>query len=154
MTTGRRRPRPAQPPSDDAGLDRLTLEQKAARLFWVTVHGPAADVAQPANERAFGVGTPADVLRTHRPGGVVLFAWAGNTEHPAQVAALVRDLRAAADGAPLGIGIDEEGGRVTRLGPPATVFPSARAGPWRPQAPPTWPRAAGGWPQPSSLPSA
>jgi beta-N-acetylhexosaminidase len=107
----------------------MELEQKAAQLFWITVHGPAGDTSHPANRRAYGVDTPAEVIRRHRPGGVVLFAWADNTQHPEQVARLTRELQEAAgtSGQRLGIAIDEEGGRVTRLGPPATGFPSARA---------------------------
>jgi beta-N-acetylhexosaminidase len=108
----------------------MTLEQKVAQLFWITVYGPAGDAVHPANRRAYGVDTPAEVVRRHRPGGVVLFAWSDNTQHPEQMARLTRDLQVASGGTSgqrLGIAIDEEGGRVSRLGPPATGFPSARA---------------------------
>jgi beta-N-acetylhexosaminidase len=109
--------------------DVTSLERKAARLCWVTLHGGAADVAHAANQRAYGVATPAAVLRRFRPGGVVLFAWADNTQHPEQVARLTADLHALAGelGHDLGVAIDEEGGRVSRLTPPATAFPSALA---------------------------
>jgi beta-N-acetylhexosaminidase len=57
-------------------------------------------------------------------GGVVLFA--RNVDHPAQVAALAKQLKAAAPG-PLLISIDQEGGRVQRLRPPHwTALPSMR----------------------------
>lgn len=105
----------------------LTLEQKAARLFWIAVHGASGHVAHPENRAVFGVDTPVEVVARHQPGGVVLFTWAGNTEHPAQVAQLTADLRDAAATGALGVAIDEEGGRIRRLPPPATVFPSPRA---------------------------
>ena len=105
------------------------LEFQAAQLCWVTVHGSDAEMPHERNRRDFGVSTPAEVIRRFRPGGVVLFSWADNTQHPEQVARLTAQLRAVAAelGYPLGVAIDEEGGRVSRLAPPATAFPSARA---------------------------
>lgn len=113
----------------ERGLHQPTLEDKAAEVCWVTVHGHTAHTPHLANREAFGVDTPAEVIGRHRPGGVVLFAWADNTGHPLQVAELVAGLQAAAADVDccLGVAIDEEGGRVARLGPPATAFPSARA---------------------------
>lgn len=111
-------------------LEGLSLEEKAARLFWVSVHGPSATDPHPENRAAYGVDTPLEVIRRYRPGGVVLFAWADNTQHPMQVAQLARALRTAAagdTGLPLAVAIDDEGGRISHLGPPATRFPSARA---------------------------
>ncbi len=55
-------------------------------------------------------------------GGVVLFR--PNVVDPAQVAALVRALRAAApDDLPLIVSVDQEGGLVQRVRAPATVWP-------------------------------
>lgn len=107
----------------------LTLAEAASRTCWLTVHGAVADAPHRENLRRHGVATPAEVVATVRPGGITLFAWAENTAHPAQVARLAADLRAvaAADGWELGVTLDEEGGRVQRLGLPATAFPSARA---------------------------
>jgi beta-N-acetylhexosaminidase len=106
-----------------------TFEFEAAQLCWVTVHGGGVEVPHEANRRAFGVSTPAEVIRRFRPGGVVLFSWADNTQHPEQVASLTTQLHAVAAefGYSLGVAIDEEGGRVSRLPAPATAFPSARA---------------------------
>ena len=71
------------------------------------------------DERAF--------LRAHPPSGFILFK--RNVENPAQVAALVQELREIADRADAPILIDQEGGRVQRLGaphwpsyPPGAVF--------------------------------
>ncbi|CAN5115502.1 beta-N-acetylhexosaminidase [soil metagenome] len=61
-----------------------------------------------ADERAF--------LRTERPWGFILFK--RNIDTPAQVSALVRELRDAIDAPDAPVLIDQEGGRVQRLGPP------------------------------------
>lgn len=57
-----------------------------------------------------------DFIRAERPWGFILFK--RNIETPEQVTALVRELRAAAEAAEAPILIDQEGGRVQRLGPP------------------------------------
>jgi beta-N-acetylhexosaminidase len=61
-----------------------------------------------ADERAF--------IRAERPWGFILFK--RNIDTPAQVASLVRELREAVGGADAPVLIDQEGGRVQRLGPP------------------------------------
>lgn len=63
--------------------------------------------------------TPAEfaLLRELPPAGVILFA--RNCWSPAQVAELTGAVRAALDAPELPILIDQEGGRVARLGPPA-----------------------------------
>lgn len=57
-----------------------------------------------------------EFIRAERPWGFILFK--RNVEAPAQVAALVEELRAAASAADAPVLIDQEGGRVQRLGPP------------------------------------
>lgn len=58
-------------------------------------------------------------------GGVILFK--RNIESPEQVAQLCRNLKHEAGDRPLLIMVDQEGGRVARLGPPRfTDVPSAR----------------------------
>ncbi|MET4212220.1 beta-N-acetylhexosaminidase [Bradyrhizobium sp. LA2.1] len=57
-----------------------------------------------------------EFIRAERPWGFILFK--RNVEAPAQVAALVEELRAAAGAADAPVLIDQEGGRVQRLGPP------------------------------------
>jgi beta-N-acetylhexosaminidase len=59
-------------------------------------------------------------LRETGAGGVILFA--GNYEDPKQLAAFVRDLRQAAE-QDLIVSVDQEGGRVARLGRPFTEIP-------------------------------
>src|SRR6202047_5666152 len=57
-----------------------------------------------------------DFIRAERPWGFILFK--RNIETPDQVALLVRELRRAADATDAPVLIDQEGGRVQRLGPP------------------------------------
>jgi beta-N-acetylhexosaminidase len=57
-----------------------------------------------------------DFIRTARPWGFILFK--RNIETPDQVSALVRELRRSIDNADAPVLIDQEGGRVQRLGPP------------------------------------
>lgn len=64
------------------------------------------------------------LIREWDLGGVILFS--RNIESPAQCAELCATLQGFAEDAPLLIAIDQEGGRVSRLPPPFTQFPSAR----------------------------
>ncbi len=65
-------------------------------------------------------------FRNMRPWGFILFA--RNVQTPEQVRALTRSLREAADRPEAPVMIDQEGGRVQRLGPPHWPrYPSARA---------------------------
>lgn len=57
-----------------------------------------------------------EFIRAERPWGFILFK--RNIESPAQVLALVEELRSAAGTADAPVLIDQEGGRVQRLGPP------------------------------------
>lgn len=57
-----------------------------------------------------------DFIRAERPWGFILFK--RNVESPAQVARLVAELRVIVGNADAPVLIDQEGGRVQRLGPP------------------------------------
>lgn len=74
------------------------------RAFITGVSGPELT----ADERAF--------IRAERPWGFILFK--RNVVTPAQVAALVGEMRDAAGAPDAPVLIDQEGGRVQRLGPP------------------------------------
>ena len=69
------------------------------------------------------------LIRDYGVGQVIYFA--RNVAGPEQVAELSRELQAFARECghelPLVIGVDQEGGRVARLGPPWTVWPPLRA---------------------------
>ncbi|WP_315764150.1 MULTISPECIES: beta-N-acetylhexosaminidase [unclassified Bradyrhizobium] len=84
------------------------------RAFITGVSGPELSPA----ERAF--------IRDAAPWGFILFK--RNVQSPAQVTALVDELREAAGRADAPVLIDQEGGRVQRLGPPHwPVYPAGAA---------------------------
>src|SRR6266478_4542848 len=76
----------------------------STRAFTTGVSGPELTAA----EREF--------IRSERPWGFILFK--RNIETPAQVILLVRELREAIGNPEAPVLIDQEGGRVQRLGPP------------------------------------
>jgi len=85
-----------------------------SRAFITGVSGPELNAA----EREF--------IRAERPWGFILFK--RNVETPTQVITLVRELRKAAGGPEAPVLIDQEGGRVQRLGPPHwPVYPAGAA---------------------------
>lgn len=114
-------------------LHGMTLEQKVGQLFVADVWGQSAAEVHPSNQEKYGVDTPAQVVQRYQVGGVIYFNHSGtdNVDTPRQVAELSNGLQRAAlrSGAhlPLIISTDQEGGRVTRIGAPATEFPSAMA---------------------------
>src|SRR5690606_9140839 len=100
------------------------------------VYGTDATTPDERNVPLYGVASPAEVVRKYHLGGVIYFAWTDNVGSPEQVVALSNGLQHAAltNGhgrskveIPLQIAIDQEGGLVTRIGPPATQFPGAMA---------------------------
>lgn len=66
-----------------------------------------------------------NLIKDYDLGGVILFS--RNIEDPTQCARLTRSLQKFSSDAPLFIAVDQEGGRVSRLPPPFTQFPPARA---------------------------
>ena len=86
----------------------------SSRAFIAGVSGPELTAA----EREF--------IAAERPWGFILFK--RNIETPAQVILLVRELRAAIGNPDAPVLIDQEGGRVQRLGPPHwPVYPPGAA---------------------------
>ena len=116
-----------------AKLHGMSLEQKIAQLFVVSVWGKGANEAHPTNQANYGVDTPAQVVEKYGVGGVIYFnnATTDNVDGPAQMAAFSNGLQRAATRSgtriPLIIAIDQEGGNVTRLESPATEFPASMA---------------------------
>ncbi len=119
-------------------LAKMNLDQKVGQLLWTHVYGDSADDTTYAsdNQAIFGadVSTPAQAVKKYHLGGVLYFNWAHNFSSEntdvTKVAALSNGLQAAAkaDGnVPLGITIDQEGGMVSRVGAPATIFPGNMA---------------------------
>lgn len=94
-------------------LENLTLEQRVAQMFMVTLHGPQLTEVGGA------------FLRQWQPGAVVLFT--SNIGTPQAMTRLTNAYQQAitsADGIPLLISIDQEGGVVQRLTEGFTVLPS------------------------------
>src|SRR5206468_2504882 len=120
-------------------LDRLvramTLEEKVGQLFVTFVYGESAETTDPvdvaANRAAYGVDDAAQLIRRYHVGGVAYFAWSHNVRDPRQIAELSNGLQRAAMAQrlpiPLLINIDQEGGLVARVGPPATQLPGNMA---------------------------
>jgi beta-N-acetylhexosaminidase len=65
-----------------------------------------------------------EILREARPAGLVLFD--RNVESPQQVAELCTELKTVRAADPLLLAVDQEGGRVARIGEPATSWPPLR----------------------------
>ncbi|MDY7035237.1 MAG: beta-N-acetylhexosaminidase [Thermodesulfobacteriota bacterium] len=68
------------------------------------------------------------LIRDYHPGGIILFS--RNIKDPIQLTGLCRDLQDEAmhhQGIPLFLAVDQEGGRVSRLREPFTVFPGNAA---------------------------
>src|SRR3981189_2331084 len=76
----------------------------SSRAFITGVSGPKLTAAE------------RKLMAAERPWGFILFK--RNTETPAEVILLVRELRAAIGNPDAPVLIDQEGGRVQRLGPP------------------------------------
>jgi beta-N-acetylhexosaminidase len=116
-----------------AAMRGMSLEQKIAQLFVVSVWGKSADEVHPTNQVNYGVGTPAQVIEKYGVGGVIYFNNSGtdNVDDPAQMARFSNGLQRAATRSntriPLIVAIDQEGGNVTRLESPATEFPASMA---------------------------
>jgi len=94
-------------------IDRMTLEQKVAQMFMVTLHGSVLTEEGAA------------FLQRYQPGLVVLFT--SNAGTPDAVTRLTNSYQQTitqAGGAPLLIAVDQEGGVVTRLPDGFTMFPA------------------------------
>jgi Beta-glucosidase-related glycosidases len=107
-------------------LGEMTVEEKVGQLFLPAIYGSHAGTARRENTAQFGVATPTKVIAKYRPGGVILFPWAGNVSGVAQVVDLVNGLQKASPDVPLLIGADQENGPVSRLSPLVTKLPDAR----------------------------
>ncbi len=90
----------------------MKIAQKIGQLFMVGFNGKT-----PSKEIQ-------NQIKKNYIGGVILFS--RNIQNPTQCARLTKELKAFAKDAPLLIGIDQEGGRVSRLSRPFTQFPTAR----------------------------
>ncbi len=131
---------PDHPMSVDAQvravMARMSLAEKIGQMFVVDVYGSDANTVTPAestaNNALFGAGVDnaTQMIDKYHPGGVIYFAWTDSMTTPQQTATLSNGLQQsamAADGIPLQISTDQEGGVVTRIGAPASVSPGNMA---------------------------
>ena len=88
----------------------MTVREAIGQLFILGFEGRAPSLALEA------------FVRECKPGGVILFA--RNLGGPEEIATLIGALQAASP-TPLLVAIDQEGGKVARLQPPFTQWPSA-----------------------------
>jgi beta-N-acetylhexosaminidase len=110
----------------DVLIEGMSVEEKVGQLFMPVVYGPAADGGRKENQAQFGVATPAQVIGKYRPGGVILFPWAGNVSGVGQLVGLVNGMQKASPKIPLLVGADQENGVVSRLGTLVTKLPGAK----------------------------
>ncbi|WP_222854223.1 glycoside hydrolase family 3 protein [Fodinicola acaciae] len=114
-----------------SAIGHMTLEEKVGQLFTTHVYGRTVDSADPDNVKEFGLATPREIVQKYHLGGILYFAWTHSVDSPQQAAGLSNGLQRAAIGSgahlPLLISIDQEGGIVARIGPPATQFPGNMA---------------------------
>lgn len=93
-------------------VDGMTLEQKVGQMFFVNV-----DLLDPADGATYDYqeisSTMLDALQKYPVGGVILFS--KNIINRKQTKTFIRNLQDVSE-VPLFIGVDEEGGTVTRLG--------------------------------------
>ncbi|GAA3512697.1 glycoside hydrolase family 3 protein [Actinocatenispora rupis] len=116
----------------DEVLGRISVTEKIGQLFVVPVgrHSPNA-LRLPPDQRTGsvandGLGQVLDQIRTYRVGGVCYFPTRAEGDEPGEVAALLAEVAAVADGGvrPV-VSVDQEGGTVARLRRGVTSVPSA-----------------------------
>ena len=112
----------------------MSLREKVGQLFMSRVYGyrakEPAPAAQRSNEEYLGVADASELFERFPVGSVVYFEYAGNLQHPEQIARLSNGIQRAASEAgavPVLISTDQEHGIVRRLEAPATRFPGAMA---------------------------
>ncbi|MFJ6671466.1 glycoside hydrolase family 3 protein [Actinosynnema sp. NPDC091369] len=111
-------------------LRRMSLEEKVGQLFVTYAYGATVDASDPAsvaaNRRQHGVDNARQLIGKYHLGGIIYFAWSGNTANPAQVAELSNGIQRES-AVPALISTDQEHGVVSRIGAPATLFPGNMA---------------------------
>ena len=99
-------------------LEKMTLEEKIGQLFMLDFRKNGGKDVVAINRNI------ADAIKKYKPGGIILFR--ENCTGTEQLRLLVSDFQSASPEVPLLIGIDQEGGVVTRL-QSGTVMPGNMA---------------------------
>ena len=116
-------------------MSHMTVSEKVGQLFMVSFYGRSVhdpDAASVENNLRFsGAQNVGRMVTRYHLGGVIYMGNSGNLIDPRQIATLSNALQHLAahqeHGAPLLIATDQEGGAVTRIGPPAAQFPGNMA---------------------------
>jgi beta-N-acetylhexosaminidase len=116
-------------------LARMTVEEKVGQLFVVNGFGESIHDKDPAmvryNRRFYGVSNIAQLIGKFHPGGIIYFGWSNGLEKPARIVGLSNGIQRVArhehSRVPMLVSTDQEEGEVTRIGPPAAVFPGNMA---------------------------
>ena len=116
-------------------VSKMTLKERVGQLFMTQAHGETADTQAPAdvaaNQAAYGVDNGAELIERYQLGGVIYFAWSNSVNNPDQIAGLSNGMQDAAlsqrPEVPALVAVDQEGGIVARIGPPATELPGNMA---------------------------
>lgn len=133
---------PADPVSQQ--LAAMSLDAKVGQVFMPYAYGSSATTTDPvarrANHTLLGVDTAAELIARYHVGGLVVLDHqtldprmptlsTHTVDSPTTVSTFASTAQQAARAAGdpiLLVGTDQEGGAVTRLGPPYAQFPSAR----------------------------
>lgn len=94
-------------------ISSMTLEEKVGQLFYVTVGNLNQPEGEGSNVMTELTEAEIETLQEYRPGGIILMG--DNIKSDGQVSELTEALQSNSE-VPLWIGVDEEGGTVSRLG--------------------------------------
>lgn len=94
-------------------VDGLSLEEKVGQLFYVTVGNLASPEYSGTNAYLYADASVLENIENYHPGGVIIMG--ENIESDSQVVQLISDMQKSSK-TPLFVGVDEEGGIVSRLG--------------------------------------
>ncbi len=97
----------------EAYIQSMSLEEKVGQLFYVTIGNLESPELERSNQYTELSERGKSTLYQYHPGGVILMG--GNIQTDSQVSVLTADLQENSE-IPLFIGVDEEGGTVSRLG--------------------------------------
>ncbi len=114
---------------------RMNLRELVGQLFMTYAYGDTADTQDPAhvtlNQELYGVDNAAQLMQRYHLGGVIYYNWSDNANNPGQIAGLSNGIQDAALDqrleVPALVSADQEGGIVSRVGPPATELPGNMA---------------------------